>query len=547
MELVSGANWCRKSCVAGTGYLIDSCSKNLSRERIKVAVLGSGPAGVAAAKALLLHGVSVTMLDAGNTMPAEALSVRDAMASAVPDEWDSEAVERLNAQGLKDRGHMPLKTTFGSDYPYDFDADIAEHGASILGSHARGGLSNVWGASILPLSDADIAGWPISMADLAPHYAAVLKWLPHSQVTDELSDTYPLHSSYQRKLGLSRQAHALLGDLRSSAEQLNNSGISFGQARLAMSNCFYCGQCLIGCPYQFVYSTNETLDDLRDYPGFTYLGDTLVQGLTEHGSHVALHVQQAGQLRTIEVERLFMGAGVLGTAKLLMPLLKEKELLIKDSAYSLIPFLRYDKVPRVEFESLYTLPQLFMEVNVPELTSRNAHLQWYSYNDFYQQEIRKTFGKAYRALPTVFPRQIIERMWTIQGFLHSDDSPEILMRFDENFRKIDLSAVENPKTKKLFKAVLRKLSAMSGEVGGRPVPFFSRVGTAGGGFHAGSSFPMALNPGRLQSDVSGRPAGLSRIHVVDSSVLPNIASSTITLSVMANAHRIASDYAKSIS
>jgi choline dehydrogenase-like flavoprotein len=95
--------------------------------------------------------------------------------------------------------------------------------------------------------------------------------------------------------------------------------------------------------------------------------------------------------------------------------------------------------------------------------------------------------------------------------------------------------------------VLRKLSAMSGEVGGRPVPFFSRVGTAGGGFHAGSSFPMALNPGRLQSDVSGRPAGLSRIHVVDSSVLPNIASSTITLSVMANAHRIASDYAKSIS
>ncbi len=516
----------------------------MSSQHLNVVVLGSGPSGIAAAKALLLRGVAVTLIDAGVTMPDEAESIRDTMASAVPDEWDSKAVDRLNARGLKDRGQVPLKTAFGSDFPYHFDQTVTEHSASILGSRARGGLSNVWGASILPLSEADMAGWPLSTADLAPHYSAILKWLPHSQVKDELADAYPLHSGYQRKLGLSRQARALLDDLRKSDAALQKEQMTYGRSRLAMSNCFYCGQCLIGCPYQFIYSTNETLDDLRDFPGFSYIGGIVVRGLTEHSDHVELHVERSGQPDIITAKRLLLGAGVLSTARLLMPLLETRQLRIKDSAYNLMPFLRYDRVPRVQFESLFTLPQLFMEVEVPEASERNAHLQWYSYNDFYKQEMRKTLGLIYRAMPAVFPQQIIERMWTIQGFLHSDDSPEISMSMNADYSKVELGVLENPRTKKVFKAVYGKLSRLSNILGGKPLPLFGRVGAAGGSFHAGSSFPMAKHPAGIESDLAGRPAGLQRIHVIDSSVLPNIASSTITLSVMANAHRIASDFAE---
>ena len=146
-------------------------------------------------------------------------------------------------------------------------------------------------------------------------------------------------------------------------------------------------------------------------------------------------------------------------------------------------------------------------------------------------------------MPAFFPQQIIERMWTIQGFLHSDDSPEIRMSMNSAHTKFALAALENLRTKKIFKAVYGKLSRLSHILGGKPLPFFGRVGAPGGSFHAGSSFPMTKEPHGLQSDLAGRPAGLQRIHLIDSSVLPNIASSTITLSVMANAHRIASDYA----
>ena len=61
----------------------------------------------------------------------------------------------------------------------------------------------------------------------------------------------------------------------------------------------------------------------------------------------------------------------------------------------------------------------------------------------------------------------------------------------------------------------------------------SKLSKSGGGSHIGSSFPMGA-----KSDTLGRPLGLKRIHLVDSSVLPSIAAQTITLTAMANAYRI---------
>jgi len=45
----------------------------------------------------------------------------------------------------------------------------------------------------------------------------------------------------------------------------------------------------------------------------------------------------------------------------------------------------------------------------------------------------------------------------------------------------------------------------------------------------------------FETDTSGRPAGWRRVHAVDATVLPSIPATTITLTVMANAHRIGWD------
>jgi len=60
----------------------------------------------------------------------------------------------------------------------------------------------------------------------------------------------------------------------------------------------------------------------------------------------------------------------------------------------------------------------------------------------------------------------------------------------------------------------------------------------GRGYHCGGSIPMRENPKPFESDRLGRPHGWSRIHAVDATVLPSVPATTITFSVMANAHRI---------
>jgi choline dehydrogenase-like flavoprotein len=75
-------------------------------------------------------------------------------------------------------------------------------------------------------------------------------------------------------------------------------------------------------------------------------------------------------------------------------------------------------------------------------------------------------------------------------------------------------------------------------LGGIVVPPMLQLAEPGRGFHSGGSFPMRSQPKKFESDSLGRPHGWSRVHAVDASVLPSIPATTVTFSVMANAHRI---------
>ena len=89
-------------------------------------------------------------------------------------------------------------------------------GCDTTASLAVGGFSPVWGATMLPYLPADTADWPFPIADLAPHYRAVLSFMEASLVEDDLAAAFPLHSERRDPLRPSRQAAAFLGDLGKS-------------------------------------------------------------------------------------------------------------------------------------------------------------------------------------------------------------------------------------------------------------------------------------------------------------------------------------------
>src|ERR1700722_12985079 len=140
-------------------------------------IIGSGPAGIACAKALLARGANVLMLDAGIELENDRAKIVRELSEEKFADWNHHQLAAIQSDIAADAKGVPLKLLFGSDFPYrETEEKIPwrNHGTGLKPSLALGGLSNVWGAAMLPYCDDDIADWPIKNSELAPHYRAAM-------------------------------------------------------------------------------------------------------------------------------------------------------------------------------------------------------------------------------------------------------------------------------------------------------------------------------------------------------------------------------------
>lgn len=521
-----------------------------------IVVIGSGPAGISAAQALCARGLDVTLVDGGVALETERAALVDDLAARSPNDWPAEAVEQIRRQSDLSIGGIPVKYTYGSDFPYrevERALPFELRGVEARPTLARGGFSTVWGSCVLPYLEEDLADWPVSQAELAPHYRAVTRWMPLSARSDDLEAELPLYCDAPQPLRPSAQAQALMRDLERSRARLGRAGIRFGWSRLGVRaersergpGCVECGLCLNGCPHRLIYDAGATLDELVAGGSLTYRPGVVVDRIEERQGRVELRGRElrGGAAFRMEAERLYVACGAIGTTRLLLASLDrfDQPIELCDSQYFLLPLLRLAGSPRVREESLHTLCQVFVELRDPSVDPHNVHLQIYGYNDLYRALFEGFLGRLARpARPAV--DALLARTLLIQGYLHSDSSPRIAATLErrDGGEVLRLEERINPATRPALRRVVRRLLAQLPAL--RALPLFPAmmVAAAGRGFHTGGSFPMREQPSDLECDVLGRPHGFERVHLVDSSTFPTIPSTTITFTTMANAHRIAS-------
>src|SRR5262249_42725391 len=135
-------------------------------------VVGSGPSGVACARALLDQGLAVRMLDAGITLEPERSETVSQLARSTPAGWSAQLIAALKSGMASGTKGIPLQLISGSVFPYrgvEPHVPATYDGVGLRPSLARGGFSNVWGSAVMPYIDADLADWPFGAAELADH------------------------------------------------------------------------------------------------------------------------------------------------------------------------------------------------------------------------------------------------------------------------------------------------------------------------------------------------------------------------------------------
>lgn len=521
-------------------------------------VIGTGPAGMATALALLDQGVQVTMLDAGIGLEPEIDGFTRRLSDFDHRTWTEADRESLKVSTDKPIGGLLFKKIFNSDYPYrDTDRFLNPdiHGAETWASLARGGFSNVWGSAVLPYHPNDMGGWCVTADELAPHYRSVLSEMPLAAVRDDLDAEFPLHSERFHPLRKSRQAETLYRNLEAHRSTLRDRNIRFGHSRLAVANdpstgegaCRYCSMCLYGCPYRLIYSSADTIARWVSAGRLQLVSDRVVQRLREEGEEVVIEGigRLDGQPFSMKTGRAYLATGPLSTARIMLESmgLYDQPIRMLDSQYFLFPYLQFRAASGIMQDDLNTLCQIFLEIQDPEVTKEFVHLQVYSYSDLFLRLIRQKSGFLFPLVSPFLPA-FLNRMLLIQGYLHSRHSGHLEIRLGRSAGNgpgpLRVEGVRNPETARIISRVLRKLRSVSHMTGAVPMRPGMQVTLPGRGFHSGGTFPMSKVPGAGQSDPLGRPHGLARIHLTDSSVLPEIPATTITLAVMANAHRIAS-------
>ena len=521
---------------------------------MNVYVIGSGPSGVACAYALLRQRCAVTMLDVGLTLERDRREKLEQLKTVDQASWNSAQVAFLRVGTKAGLSGIPIKLAYGSDYSYRRVAGatpVKETAADLRSSYALGGFTTVWGAAMMPYQANDIQDWPIGLERLAPHYAAVLEFVPLAAKKDGLNERFPLYTRNFESLNTSKQGKALLDDLEKHRDSLKQIGVEFGNGRLAVwarkegNLCAYCALCLYGCPYELIYSSGITVTELARHPNFRYVPDVHVQRVEETGREVKIVGTSAdgGSERRFTAERVYAACGVLQTAVLMLRSLNlyEKPISVLDSQYFLLPILRFSGTRGVRKEAVHTMVQAFLEVDDPALSPHTIHLQAYTYNDLFEYPLRSVLGPLTRVL---VPEALISRLMLLQGLLHSAQSAQMeveLKRLPSGREVVEVTGKHTEEAARVLRALSRKLFAARRMLRAVPLPQLARIGLPGRGDHTGGSFPMRTNPGPLETDVFGRVQGLKRVHIVDASVFPSVPAPTIALTAMANAHRIGSE------
>ncbi len=511
-------------------------------------VIGSGPAGVSCAAALLERGFSVTILDAGVELEENKKKILVTSQA----NWHYSPLPSVSSELTHTLDHKnPIKWVYGSNYPY---ADVSQHIAiqpdkdvHCLPSFALGGLSNAWGAFSAQYNEQDILEWPIKASQLIPYYKKIFAFLNCATARDSDKPHQYSANSYES----STQAKSLLSRLSSSKEKLSALGFEFGTPQLAVNfnpslnlSCNYCGQCQQGCPAELIYSSSHTLSTLLKNKNLTYIKNIVVDYFDDSETAIAIYASHRITQEKIVFtgSHVFCGCGPIISTALVLKSMKayEHKINFYDSSHFMLPCLMHDRVKNVSSERLHTLCQLYLKLKSSAISIHPIHLQIYTYMDHYVSQLQHLLKAGYRVLaPLLNP--LIDRLIVIQGYLHSSESHSFSMQINAHDKIIQLAHVPRFATEKTIKRLLKHLITHRKILGITPINFMLKISKTGKSFHYGGSIPMRTNPKKFEADILGKPFGFKRLHIIDASLFPSIPADSITPTIMANAYRIGSE------
>lgn len=514
-------------------------------------VIGTGLAAVGAVRGLLEAGFRPTVVDVSLKLPTHISDEASLARQLPPHQW-SERLEVLVSKNSDDTGitQIPEKTLFGSTFYVgkgSLDEGFTCDSQPPPFSYAYGGLSNGWGASFLPPARTDIKAWPIEWSQIDKVFMDVVSAIPTLATKDGLSEEFavPLNSIPPVTSEFESRLLSQLG----SKSRSDGSRFIAGKARLAIdfrpdsdNSCVRCGLCMSGCLNQSIYKASTTFDAHIAQNKINFIGGVRIDSIHERDEDILLRGRRLNGSEVVLVcRRLFVAAGAVSTARLLLNSSSsidgeecKTSLSVKTRGGFVMPVFSWRAIDKAS--GAPSLPNIFIEYRLNS-KDRWVHVQLSFNNELLAKRLKRVLMKF------PFGDSLFEKIDKHMGValvnLHSDYSGtyEIERSDTQNvvysqYKKDKLSTLA---VCKHFIFIFRNF------LRGGLIPMPLMIGNYGS-YHVGGTIPMSDDPTDPNtSDLLGRPKGYRSVHVVDSSIFPDLPSTTVGLLSTSIAYKIVRD------
>jgi choline dehydrogenase-like flavoprotein len=516
-------------------------------------IVGSGPAGISAAFPLAAAGWRLLILDGGAAAAVpvpkgEYLTLRQQ--DAIQWHWmvgrDFAVLRQPSA--VSPKLHVPtLEHVFAG---FAAANRIAVDGFTAVGSLAPGGLSNAWGAGVARFDESDLAEFPFTEADLLPSYASLARRIGISgRECDDLSGYFGVDDWAQPPMALDDKHNRLLARYRVKRDRF--ADFRMGRARVAVlsephagrSACDESGLCLWGCHRGAVYSAIQDFSALKAR-GVRLQTGAIVESLEPraNGWLVCGRDRASRAPFRVSARRVLLAAGALASARLALRALGH-----------------------VESVRLLSCPVAAFLLWVPACTGhaarRGVGLAQLSFVAERTTPAGPAFGNLFaaQAVPMAeFARHMpMARRYAIDALRALMTSLVVGNCFfpgalsDHCLRcradgVLEIHGRSNNALSEALDQTHRRLRASFARLGAIMLPGSFTAGAPGADVHYAGTVPMRATPAPHEAQASGEIAGLPGVYVVDGAALSSLPAKAHTLTIMANADRVARELARCV-
>jgi hypothetical protein len=523
-------------------------------------VLGSGPAAVMAALTLLGQGKSVSLLDAGLPQSSGAElphgSFQDWQAKE-QDQWKlllGERYEALQTGEVSTAAHLSAGRRYVNEGVSDWmpvSGDLTP-----LESLSRGGLGQAWGLGSFAYSEAELKACGLPGKEMQEAYNVVSRRIGISAGNDDLRHwLLPGISDVLPPLKSDRLISSLHNTYSKHQNAFHKKGVILGSPTMALLTEPYNGRPALSYDELEFYRDDDSayrpeisLREMKANPRFRHLSGWIALSFREDNNGVLLELRNrdncsGGQIRA---GKLLLAASTLSTARIVMRSLNIPSLPLLCNPYQYLVSLSPQFLGRNPEARRSALAQAMMLIRHPKDESRNSVVSLYTYGSLLQYRLLREIPilplrEAQRLARFASPALVIAGIHHPEAgaaakciSLHPDPKSLSGDRLHITYEQQAAEVQEITGVNRRLRHALRQLGL---------IPLKLLDPGMGASIHYAGSLPFADEHGRGRLQGDGKLIGTDNVWVADASGFRFLPAKGITLSIMANAHRIAATFA----